>query len=531
MSEDIKTEIGQAIVAKKSIASELTERELDMLLELSETEYEHFLSGMTPAEGMEVTKAVQAWNKLAIHESCRKFRSQVLISNDGKLEKFTDIVEDWQNADFLASDPSWTAIIHGMRLKTQKYFWRERARGHSKTTDLAVMVLCALYSSPTKITGVAGAASKDQARIIRDSIDGIVRSNPWLHRMVDVQNYVVKNKTTGSMFEIISSDESTSYGKTVEFIICDELTHWKTSELWKSLFSTSGKKTNCILVVITNAGYGRGQSWQWEIREKARTLPNWHFSCLEGPRAKWITPQVLADQRECLTDLNAYRRLWENVWLTETGTGIDMGDVDECMSFHTEPLNGPEIGKYDCYIASIDLGLRHDFCGFVIVGVSIKRRKFRLAHCMVWRPDEFPGNKISPDVIQKYVWEQLKTFRCVGLVFDVWQMEASAEWIESQFDAKSGYMCPTYPYEQTPSNLSVMATTLIRCLRNKEIEMYPQRELRADFAKMSIKETMAGFRIQAVRDETVGHCDLGSALAMCLPFCDSTLKDYLGMEE
>ncbi|MFO1022601.1 MAG: hypothetical protein U0903_18175 [Planctomycetales bacterium] len=50
--------------------------------------------------------------------------------------------------------------------------------------------------------------------------------------------------------------------------------------MWHSLLSSAAKKPNCLLVVLTNAGVGRG--WQWQVRENARLSPGWYFSSLEG---------------------------------------------------------------------------------------------------------------------------------------------------------------------------------------------------------------------------------------------------------
>src|SRR5262249_47244354 len=135
--------------------------------------------------------------------------------------------------------------------------WQERPRGHSKTSDLAVMAAWALAFSPRPIKGIAAAASKDQAALIRDALSTLVRLNPSLAAL-DVQNWCIVNRNTGSQLEIMSSDVPTSWGQLPDFIIADEVCHWpdgKGEELWGSLFSSAAKRAHCLIVVITNAGF------------------------------------------------------------------------------------------------------------------------------------------------------------------------------------------------------------------------------------------------------------------------------------
>src|SRR6185437_15964867 len=131
----------------------------------------------------------------------------------------------------------------------------------------------------------------------------------------------ILNPATGSSIEIISSDAASSYGHTVDFIICDELTHWRKRDLWDSLFSTVPKKV-CFLIVIANAGVGQGVSWQWGVRESARLADNWHFSRLDGPRASWQSPADLEEQARMLPP-KAYQRLWLNIWSVDSADCIE----------------------------------------------------------------------------------------------------------------------------------------------------------------------------------------------------------------
>src|SRR5262245_54410716 len=91
-----------------------------------------------------------------------EFRQSLLIDADGEAVPFRP--DPWQLRDFEALDAAWQKLagfpIEGNPIRRA---WQERPRGHSKTSDLAVMAAWALAFSPRPIRGIAAAASKDQA--------------------------------------------------------------------------------------------------------------------------------------------------------------------------------------------------------------------------------------------------------------------------------------------------------------------------------------------------------------------------------
>ena len=134
-------------------------------------------------------------------------------------------------------------------------------------------------------------------------METLVRLNPWLSAILEVQAHAVVNVAKGHPGEggtltIEASDVASSYGILPDVIIADELCHWAgDGSLWHSLISSAAKRSNCLLVVISNAGFS--DSWQWTVREAVRTDPDWIFSRLEGPQASWLSPARLAELRAC----------------------------------------------------------------------------------------------------------------------------------------------------------------------------------------------------------------------------------------
>ncbi len=184
-------------------------------------------------------------------------------------------MDPWQRDDFAALDPGLMRC-NGRApadapAKSRAYL--ERGRGHSKTTDLAVTCCWALAFATRPLKGFAFAADKDQAGLLRDAMQTVVRLNPWLANILSVEAHRVVNKAAGHPGEggelsIEASDVGSSYGILPDLIIADELCHWEgDGSLWHSLISSAAKRSNCLLVVISNAGFC--DSWQWGVREVA----------------------------------------------------------------------------------------------------------------------------------------------------------------------------------------------------------------------------------------------------------------------
>jgi len=226
-----------------------------------------------------------------------RFREALLIDCDGEPKRLGEVMDSWQRADFEALDAGWQHVV-GRKVNGRLRAWLERPRGHSKTLDLAVMCCWVLFASRRFLRGYAAAADRDQAALLQHSIESLLRINPWLARVLRTEKIKVANERTGSVLEILTSDAPTSFGLTPDFVIADEVVHWRQRELWDSLISSAAKRARCMFVAITNAGFL--ESWQWTVRETVRTDPAWYFSRLDEPAATWITEDRLNEQRRIL---------------------------------------------------------------------------------------------------------------------------------------------------------------------------------------------------------------------------------------
>jgi phage terminase large subunit-like protein len=436
------------------------------------------------------------------------FRADLWVEVDGVPRRFGEVQDPWQAEDFAACDPGWQRCIgrpiEGAKLRA----YLERPRGHSKTTDIAVMVTWALSFAPKIVSGYAAAADKDQARLLRDAILKLLRLNPWLAELLEVQQYIVRNVAAGhpgngSQLEILSSDSGSSYGILPSFVITDELTNWQgDGDLWHSLVSSAAKVSTCMLVAISNAGRNAGDCWQWNAREHARTSPVWHFRTLDGPKASWLSEATLEEQRMILPGA-VYKRLWLNQWV-QGGDALDGADITACIT-QAGPMHGVERGYQ--FVGGLDLSTKRDRSALVVLGAHHETQRVRLASVQSWAPDA-SGQINLPDV-QKALIEANERYRFRRVYFDPFQAALMAQQVE-----RLGVKIEEYPF--SGGNCNRMASCILETFRSRRIDLYNDPGLVKDLSKLNIVEKSFGFKLEAARDAS-GHADRAIALAIALP--------------
>jgi len=454
------------------------------------------------------------------------FRNSLALDVDGVARHYGDVMDPWQRSDFNDLTPAILQVLdRGDLAHPQLRAYWERGRGHSKTTDIAVVVLNLLTFAPRPLRGYCYAADRDQAALLKDAIHTLVRLNPWIASIIEVQNNQVVNIAKnhpgeGSYLKISTSDVGSSYGILPDFIVCDELTHWSDTaggsgeSLWHSIISSAAKRRNCLLLVIANAGFV--DSWQWTIREAIRQDPSWTFSRLDGPQASWITEDRLAEQQRMLPAV-AFARLWLNQWSTGGGDALTEADINAAFAPDLQPMTGSQQGY--TYVAGVDLGLKRD-CSAVVVLAVPKTGRIHLAHNRLWKPTG--GQKINISEIEQHILDLDQAFDIATVAFDPWQAEHMAQRLEALTKHRrrsARHRHWTHPWMReippTASNLRQQATLTIECFQDHRFQFYPCEPLRLDLLKLRVEEKSYGFRLTSPRDSE-GHGDTFSAFALAL---------------
>jgi Phage Terminase len=446
------------------------------------------------------------------------FRASLLVDTDDGPRSFAECMDDFQRKDFEALDNGWKRAA-GQDVEGDFFQrgWQERGRGHSKSTDVMVSASWCLFASRKQLSGVVCAVDRDQAALDRDHVGKLVSLNPWLGQVLDVQQWRVVNRHTGSEMEIMASDVASSYGLLVDFAICDEVSLWPKRDLFDSILSSAAKRSSCLLLCIGNAGFR--DSWVWELREAIRQDPRWYFSRLEGPIASWITEVNLAEQRKLLPGV-AFDRLWMNTWVSAGGDALSAEVIARAFNPQLRPHTVAEPGFE--YVCGCDLGVSRDASALCVLGIRRSHDghgKIYLAATRVWRPTK--GSKVDLQKVEDAIVLLHEAYNFREFAYDSWQMSHMASRLQSGnfgkvvrgADRKT--RLPMVEVPPTGQNLQRIATAVIECFNDGRITLYEDADLRRDLTRLRVEERPYGFRLVSPHDE-LGHGDLGTAFSLAM---------------
>ena len=134
-------------------------------------------------------------------------------------------------------------------------------RGNRKTSLGAALNLLHTFGPQRTAQGqaIVAAADRKQSRIAYEEAANIIEATPRLRppvaRVQDFKNRIVHEKS-GAVFEAISSDASTQFGRTPNFALVDELWAHRRDALWHAVRTGLAKVEGTLLVITTTAGRG-----------------------------------------------------------------------------------------------------------------------------------------------------------------------------------------------------------------------------------------------------------------------------------
>jgi phage terminase large subunit-like protein len=146
-------------------------------------------------------------------------------------------------------------------------------RGNGKTTIAAPVVLYLTFCEGEEgAEGYAAAVTRDQARILFETAQNMVRRSPDFRGAYGIKELSksIFQETTASRFTAVSSDAKALDGLNVHIAVCDEIGSHKTSEVYDVLRTAMGKRRHPLLLSISTAtsntsGIGK-QLWDYTVR-------------------------------------------------------------------------------------------------------------------------------------------------------------------------------------------------------------------------------------------------------------------------
>jgi hypothetical protein len=267
------------------------------------------------------------------------------------------VLEDGRRWGEAAHPHQWRDARAVLSVDGPRRHWLGRARGWSKTTDVAGLSLAVMLTQLSPgAAAYAAAADRDQARLLTDKIRGFTTRTPELVGSVTTQAYRVVAERSGVVLDVLAADAASSYGLTPSLLVIDELAQWSSTanarEFYMALSTSLPKVPDSRMVIMTTAG--DPAHFSKRIFDAAVKSPLWRVSSTAGP-APWQDPVEIAEQEATLPP-PLFRRLFWNEWSASEDRLVDPADLVAALVLDC-PVS-PEGGR--SYVAGLDIGLKND---------------------------------------------------------------------------------------------------------------------------------------------------------------------------
>jgi hypothetical protein len=390
------------------------------------------------------------------------FRREQIILEDGR--PFGAVMEPWQEEDFAALDDP----------QHRHAYW-ERPRGHSKTGDLGTEAVTELVLGPPGSHLYCAAADADQAGLLKADVVGKFERNAALAPLVKTTRTEIIVKATGSRLTVLPADAPSAYGLRPDWIACDELAEWRSRALWDSLWTATGKRSRCRMLVISTAGWDR-TSIAWEVRSLAEAEADWSFSS-RGQCASWISAAWLAQQQRSLPP-HVFARLHLNQWVEGVGAFLTAAEVDGIFTATLPRLTGrPVLG--------LDLGVMKDRSVLTLVRADPGTRLVVVEGMETWTPR--PGAKVDLQEVEGTVADLADRLRA-RVILDPWQGILMAQRLRAR-----GVDVVEHAF--TGDSRRKLFSLLLDLIRTGRLRCRPHEELRRELLGLEVQETVSGWRV------------------------------------
>jgi hypothetical protein len=407
-------------------------------------------------------QAIARWRKDRM-----AFRREAILLEDGR--PFGALMEPWQRDDYAEID----AHRHGFLL---------RPRGHDKTGTVGTEVVTDLVLGPRDQRIFGCAVDSEQAELLHEDVSQKFQRNPLLRGSVKIKSREIVVPATGSRFRVLTSDAPSAYGLRPDRIIVDELAEWAKRDLWDSLWSATGKRPNCRVLVITTAGWDQ-TSICWEVQRIAQAENNWYFAA-RGYCAGWISNEWREQQRRTLPP-HVFARLHEARWVDGVGAFLTADEVDAVFRDAPEQRGGR-------VAIGLDIGLSRDRTVAAAVrnvdGVCV------IDHLLTWSGR--PGRKVDLEDVEREV--KALAARCgnAAVHYDPYQGVQMAQRLQ-----RRGVVMREYPF--TGESRRRLFATLLDLVRTRRLRATPHDELRRELLSLEVTQTASGWRV----DHKAGRFD------------------------
>ena len=392
-----------------------------------------------------------------------------------------------------------------------------RARGGSKTTDLAAVAIVLLLMAEPRSRQYWLASDVDQGKLAIDAVGGFLDRTPYL-RSLEVQTKRVINPATGSDLVILAADAPSVWGLNPSATFVDEIAQWATTaapkRLWEAVSSAAAKRDDARLVVLTTAG--DPAHWSYKLRQHALKDPLWRVNEVPGP-PPWMSPVRIAEQERRLPS-SSFQRLFQNQWTAAEDRLTNLDDLAACVVLDG-PLP-PQPGTR--YVVGVDVGLRRDRTVACVChaerldgrplsasgGMSTDADPLRGIRVVLDRIQVWAGstdNSVRLSDVEAWLSQAVDAYNHARIVIDPWQAVGMAQRLRGRGVA-------VQEFNFTSASVGRLASALHQLLRNRALALPNDEALLDELANVRLRETTPGvYRLDHDPDQ---HDDRAIALGL-----------------
>jgi phage terminase large subunit-like protein len=355
--------------------------------------------------------------------------------------------------------------------------------------------------------GYAAAVTRDQARILFEVAQNMVRQSPKLQKewRVGVLANSIYQEHTASRFVPISSDAKALDGLNVAVAVCDEIGSHRTSEVYDVLMTAMGKRSQPFMLSIStatgnNAGIGK-QLWVYVLRVLDGAQDDdrlfgviYSIDDTDDPWSEetWIKANpgwgrsvqadairaIMQQARNNAGQEAAARTRHLNVWIGADEALFSMRAWNDCGN---ADLRLEDYDGQSCHLA-LDLASKTDLAALALVFPRPESRYVAFARCYLndaavlearhasypgWARDGeliiTPGNETDFDQIERDIIDLCKRFRVLSIAYDPWQATQLAQRL-------AAHRLPVVEFPKNTKNYTEPTKELDAAMRGRRIE-------------------------------------------------------------
>ena len=318
------------------------------------------------------------------------FIETFITHTKGSLTGHNMILEKWQKDDIIKPLFGWKDKKTGLRKYRQCYI--EIPRKNGKSTLAAAVALYILFADSERGAEVYSCAGdRSQASIIFDIAKSMVQNNLQLKDRAEIYRSSIVNPVKGNTYRALSADAKLQHGHNAHAILFDELHTQPTHELYHTMKTSMGARTQPLLICLTTAGSSKTDgNICWEIHDYAckvrdeiicdeQFLPVIYAADDEDDIEKestWkkanpnygvsIRKEYIKAEAQMAMDLpsyeNSFRRLHLNQWTTNEVKWLSDDQWMKC----DEQLHIEKLANKNCF-GGLDLSSVRDLSALTLV--------------------------------------------------------------------------------------------------------------------------------------------------------------------